>query len=29
VSVRTEGEDPREIYQSFVGMSYITRVAEG
>ncbi|HEY6495312.1 MAG TPA: M55 family metallopeptidase [Trebonia sp.] len=28
-SVRIEGEDPLEIYQSFVGISYITRVAEG
>ena len=28
-SVRIAGEDPLEIYRSFVGLTYITRVAEG
>jgi D-amino peptidase len=28
-SVRIEGDDPLEVYQSFVGITYITRVAEG
>jgi len=28
-SVRIEGDDPLEVYRSFVGLTYITRVAEG
>jgi D-amino peptidase len=28
-SVRIEGDDPLEVYQSFVGITYITRVSEG
>jgi D-amino peptidase len=28
-SVRIHGEDPLEIYRSFVGITYITRVSEG
>jgi D-amino peptidase len=28
-SVRITGDDPLEIYRSFVGLTYITRVAEG
>ena len=28
-SVRIEGDDPLEVYRSFVGVTYITRVAEG
>jgi hypothetical protein len=24
-----EGDDPLEVYRSFVGITYITRVAEG
>jgi D-amino peptidase len=28
-SVRITGDDPLEIYQSFVGITYITRVSEG
>lgn len=28
-SVRIEGDDPLEVYRSFVGITYITRVAEG
>jgi D-amino peptidase len=28
-SVRIQGEDPLEIYRSFVGITYITRVSEG
>jgi D-amino peptidase len=28
-SVRIKGEDPLEIYRSFVGITYITRVSEG
>jgi D-amino peptidase len=27
-SVRIVGEDPLEVYRSFVGLTYITRVAE-
>ena len=28
-AVRIAGDDPLEVYQSFVGLSYITRVSEG
>jgi D-amino peptidase len=28
-SVRIEGDDPLEVYRSFVGITYITRVSEG
>jgi D-aminopeptidase len=28
-TVRIEGDDPLAVYRSFVGMTYITRVAEG
>ena len=28
-TVRIEGEDPLAAYRSFVGITYITRVAEG
>ena len=28
-SVRIKGEDPLEVYRSFVGLTYITRVSEG
>jgi D-amino peptidase len=28
-SVRIHGEDPLEVYRSFVGLTYITRVSEG
>jgi D-amino peptidase len=28
-SVRIRGEDPLEVYRSFVGLTYITRVSEG
>jgi D-amino peptidase len=28
-SVRVAGNDPLEVYQSFVGITYITRVSEG
>ena len=28
-SVRIEGDDPLEVHQSFVGITYITRVSEG
>jgi D-amino peptidase len=28
-SVRIEGDDPLQVYRSFVGLTYITRVAEG
>jgi D-amino peptidase len=28
-SVRIMGEDPLEIYRSFVGLTYITRMSEG
>jgi D-amino peptidase len=28
-SVRIEGDDPLEIYRSFVAVTYITRVSEG
>jgi D-amino peptidase len=28
-AVRIEGDDPLEVYRSFVGLTYITRVAEG
>jgi D-amino peptidase len=28
-SARIEGDDPLEVYRSFVGLTYITRVAEG
>jgi D-amino peptidase len=28
-SVRIKGEDPLEVYRSFVGITYITRVSEG
>jgi len=28
-SVRIEGDDPLALYQSFVGLTYITRVSEG
>ena len=28
-SVRIEGEDPLAVFRSFVGLTYITRVAEG
>jgi D-amino peptidase len=28
-TVRIEGDDPLEVYQSFVGITYITRVSEG
>src|ERR1700722_3445988 len=28
-SVRIAGDDPLEVYRSFVGLTYITRVAEG
>ena len=28
-SVRIHGEDPLEVYRSFVGITYITRVSEG
>jgi len=27
--VRIEGDDPLKIYQSFVAVTYITRVSEG
>ena len=27
--VRIMGEDPLEVYRSFVGITYITRVSEG
>jgi hypothetical protein len=27
--VRVEGDDPLAVYQSFAGITYITRVAEG
>ena len=28
-TVRIEGDDPLGVYRSFVGITYITRVAEG
>lgn len=28
-TVRVEGEDPLAVFRSFVGITYITRVAEG
>jgi D-amino peptidase len=28
-TVRIEGDDPLAVYRSFVGITYITRVAEG
>jgi D-amino peptidase len=28
-SVRIMGDDPLEVYRSFVGLTYITRVSEG
>ena len=28
-SVRIAGDDPLEVYRSFVGLTYITRVSEG
>jgi D-amino peptidase len=28
-SVRIEGDDPLEVYRSFVGLTYITQVPEG
>ena len=28
-AVRIAGDDPLEVYRSFVGITYITRVSEG
>jgi hypothetical protein len=28
-AVRIAGDDPLEVHQSFVGVTYVTRVAEG